>query len=122
MSSIELREVVNSEVVNENNRGAILTVTAAFGICCVFVILAVRLIIRRPLRSLFGWDDFVAVIATVYHAHETVRAVDADKQQVLALAHSIVTIYAVDCGLGTRIGELSAADIERVDKVTAASA
>ena len=65
MATLGPREVVTSTVVNDRNQGAILTVTVALSITCAFLFLAIRLLIRRPWRSLFGKDDTTITIATV---------------------------------------------------------
>ena len=65
MADLGSSNVVASTVVNDSDRGAILTVVAALAICCVGEFLSVRLVIRRPLRELFGRDDLLVVLATV---------------------------------------------------------
>lgn len=65
MAGLAAGNVTVSSVVNGSDRGAILTVAAALSICCVREFLLVRLVIRRPLRELFGKDDVLVTVATV---------------------------------------------------------
>jgi len=65
MADLFPREVVESTVVNDTNHGAILTVVVALCICCSFIFLSVRLLIRRPWKALFGKDDALVAVSTV---------------------------------------------------------
>lgn len=65
MASANRRSVVISSTVNERDQGAVLTVAIGLAISYSFIFLIVRGIIRRPLRSLLGWDDATIGVVTV---------------------------------------------------------
>lgn len=59
------REVPSTNAINDHDHGALVTVVAAFGLTCSLVFLIARLSTRWPWTSLFGIDDWAAVLATV---------------------------------------------------------
>jgi hypothetical protein len=63
--SLLAREVVPSNVVNDQGQGALATIAAAIGLTTVVIFLCIRLLMRWPWQSLFGWDDAAVLVATV---------------------------------------------------------
>lgn len=59
------KELVPSALVNEQDHGALATITGAFCLATSGVFLLARLWVRWPWRSLFGKDDLCTVVATV---------------------------------------------------------
>lgn len=57
--------VVPSDVVNEDDQGAILTIALALGIMLMMLFLGTRLLIRWPWTQLLGRDDTAVAVATV---------------------------------------------------------
>lgn len=66
-------DVVASTAVNEQNQGAILTVTVGLCTTCVLVFFLARLLIRWPWRHLFGKDDTAIAVATVVLPKHTLQ-------------------------------------------------
>jgi hypothetical protein len=63
--SLLAREVVPSDIVNDQDQGALVTIAAAIGLTTIVILLCMRLLMRWPWQSLFGWDDAAVLIATV---------------------------------------------------------
>jgi hypothetical protein len=63
--SLLAREVVSSNVVNDQDRGALVTIAAVIGLTTIVILLCMRLLMRWPWQSLFGWDDAAVLVATV---------------------------------------------------------
>jgi hypothetical protein len=63
--SLLAREGVPSNVINDQDQGALATIAAAVGITTVAILLCMRLLMRWPWQSLFGWDDTAVLVASV---------------------------------------------------------
>lgn len=63
--SLLAREVVPSNVVNDQDQGALATIAAALALTTIGIFFCIRLLIRWPWQSLFGSDDAAAAIASV---------------------------------------------------------
>ena len=63
--SLLAREVVSSNVVNDQDHGAYATIASAFALTTIGIFFCIRLLIRWPWQSLFGKDDVAVAIASV---------------------------------------------------------
>lgn len=63
--SLLAREVVPSNVVNDQDQGALATIAAALALTTIGIFLCIRLLIRWPWQSLFGSDDAAVAITSV---------------------------------------------------------
>ena len=63
--SLLAREVVPSNVVNDQDQGALATIAAALALTTTGMFFCIRLLIRWPWQSLFGSDDAAVAIASV---------------------------------------------------------
>ena len=63
--SLLAREVVPSNVVNDQDQGALATIAAALALTTIGIFFCIRLMIRWPWQSLFGRDDAAVAIASV---------------------------------------------------------
>lgn len=63
------RKVVSSNVVNDQDQGALATIAAALGLTTTGIFLCIRLLIRWPWQSLFGWDDAAVLLASVRYTY-----------------------------------------------------
>ena len=62
--SLLAREVVPSNVVNDQDQGALATIAAALALTTTGLFLCIRLLIRWPWQSLFGSDDAAILLAS----------------------------------------------------------
>lgn len=63
--SLFAREVVPSNVVNDQDQGALATIAAALALTTSGIFLCIRLLIRWPWHNLFGTDDAAVLVASV---------------------------------------------------------
>lgn len=63
--SLTTRDVVPSDVVNDQDQGALATIAAALALTTIGIFFCIRLLIRWPWQSLFGSDDIAVVVASV---------------------------------------------------------
>ena len=63
--SLLAREVVPSNVVNDQDQGVLATIAAALALTTIGIFFCIRLLIRWPWQSLFGSDDAAVAIASV---------------------------------------------------------
>ena len=62
---ISPREVVPSNVVNDQDQGGLIAIAAALSLIITGMFFCIRLFIRWPWRKLFRTDDSVALVASV---------------------------------------------------------
>jgi len=60
--SLFAREVVPSNVVNDQDQGALATIAAALALTTSGIFLCIRLLIRWPWHNLFGTDDAAVLV------------------------------------------------------------
>lgn len=68
--TLESRDVQSTRLVTNDDHGAIITVSAAFGMTCMLLVLLTRLLIRWPWKALFRSDDIAAVVGSVSADYE----------------------------------------------------
>jgi len=115
--SLLAREVVSSNVVNDQDQGALATIAAALALTTIGILFCIRLLIRWPWRSLFGSDDAAVAIASVRSFVFPLHARRSDISQVFGMVYSIVVLMEVPTGLGRKSASLTPEDSLSVQKV-----
>lgn len=91
---------MSSVVINPDDHGPYVTITAALMLVIMTLFLGIRLAIRWPWNKLAGLDDAATLAATV-----------------IGVVQSVAIFEAVHYGLGRHVDELSAARLSSTEKV-----
>lgn len=115
---ISPREVVPSNVVNDQDQGGLIAIAAALSLLITGMFFCIRLFIRWPWQKLFRTDDSVALIASVREMSlphcVTTRLIT---RQMFCIIHSIIVLVMTATGLGKQSMGLTTENTLAIRKV-----